>query len=66
MTFRNFAKAVPQDLMAYLQNFDWSLFMVTYQEYNLDQGLLGLIDSLHGAIDHLAPEKTFQPKKSKP
>ena len=25
-----------------------------------------LTDSLHEAIDHLAPDKTFQPKKSKP
>ena len=27
---------------------------------------MALTDSLHGAIDQLAPEKTFKPKKSKP
>ena len=36
------------------------------QEFDLDVGLLALTDSLHGAIDHLAPKKTFQPQKSKP
>ena len=34
--------------------------------FDLDQGLSTLTDNLHRAIDHLAPEKTFQPKKSKP
>ena len=33
---------------------------------NLIRVFLTLPDSLHGAIDHIAPEKTFQPKKSKP
>ena len=27
---------------------------------------MALTDNLNGAIDHLAPEKTFQPKKLKP
>ena len=50
--------------MAYFQNCDWSHFLLSDQESDLDQGLSALTDSLHGAIDHLAPEKTFQPKKS--
>ena len=41
-------------------------FCYQIKNLNLDVGLSALIDSLHGAIDHLAPEKTFQSKKSKP
>ena len=41
-------------------------FLVPDQEFDLYVDLLALTDSLHGAIDHLAPEKTFQSKKSKP
>ena len=59
MTFRNFAKASLLDLMAYTQNCDWSHFLLPDQEFDLDVGLSALTDSLHGAIDHLAPEKTF-------
>ena len=52
--------------MAYLENCDWSLFLLPDNTFDLDQGLLTLSDNLHGAIDHLAHEKTFQPKKLKP
>ena len=52
--------------MAYLQNYNWSHYLLPDQEFDLDQGLSALTDSLHGAIDHLPPEKIFQSKKSKP
>ena len=45
--------------MAYTQNCDWSHFLLPDQEFDLDVGLSALTDSLHGAIDYLAPEKTF-------
>ena len=64
VTYRNFAKVAPQDITSYPRNCDWSLFSVPDCDFDLEQGLLARTDSIHGAVDHLAPEKTFQPKKS--
>ena len=66
VTYRKFAKVSPQYITSYLDNCDWSLFSLPDQVFDLDQGLMALTDNLNGAIDHLAPEKTFQPKKLKP
>ena len=59
VSYRNLAKVVPQDLASYLQNCDWSLIALSVEKFDLDQGLSTLTDSVHGAIDHLAPEKTY-------
>ena len=49
----------------HLQECDWSVFSPPVPDLDIKQGLLTLTRNVQGAIDSLAPEKTFHPRKKK-
>ena len=63
---RSIGKITPTDLSMLLQNKDWSVFSLPENEFDMELGLTTLTENLQEAINTLAPEKTFKPRKHAP
>ena len=62
-TYRALSKITAHDLNAHLKSLEWSAFLTTEDNFNIEQGLSTLTDNIHKAIDKLAPEKKLNKRK---
>ena len=56
-TYRALNKIAAHYLNSHLKTLDWSAFLTTEGNFNVEQGLSTLTDNIHNAIDKLALEK---------